>query len=399
MHILFLAFSEVITLLIAFSSTRINKLALLPTILVILCTKVFFHDKLDMITMNISCFVFELGILLNIYSGVTKESSCLFDAAIFLAGLIAGLILYKLGNAKKTTTILVIAWGITILLFVIYFKKAPFINGSRNWINVGGVSIAIAEIYKLLYVIVFSMTAKIYSKSGNGLIQFYCYSCLSCTAFVLLIKEGGTAMEIMYVTLIYGIYISNKNKENSHNLLTSPKFPIISAVIIAGLLSVGKKILLFYCNHNEVSDRLMLISNRLNTTPLQVENAKERLLSSPLLAFTLTTYERIPFGTNESTVTDFAFTNLCNIFGFLLPITTLSMLITCLIKSSFKRKDNYLAIGACLLWIVEILTHILGGLDLFIPFTGVVLPLVSPGKSSLFIHSIFIFFISKEEKT
>lgn len=397
MHILFLAFSEVITLLIAFSSTRIKTLALLPTIILILCTKVFFHDKLNMITINISCFVFELGILLNIYSGITKESSCLFNAAIFLAGLIAGLILYKLGNSKKNTTILVIAWGITILLFIIFFKKAPLINGSRNWINVGGVSIAIAEIYKLLYVIVFSMTAKIYSKSDNGLIQFYCYSCLSCIAFLILIKEGGTAMEIMYVTLIYGIYITYKNKERSHNFLTSTKSPIISAVLIAGLLSVGKKLLLFYCTHNEVSDRLMLISNRLNTTPLQVENAKERLLSSPILAFNLTTYERIRFGSHESTVTDFAFTNLCTIFGVLLPIIALLMLITCLIKCSFRRKDNYLAIGACLLWIVEILTHILGGLDI-IPFAGVVLPLVSPGKSSLFIHAIFIMFISKKEE-
>ncbi len=261
-----------------------------------------------------------------------------------------------------------------VLLFLLTILLGNTVNGSRNWINIGPVAFQPSEIIKILYIMFLACK---YSGSLNR--PFLRVSPTLMTAlvtymyilFLVLQRDWGTIL-VVFSIYIFMVYVY---EEDRRFLL----FNIAAALIVAFL---GYKFLY----HIQVR-----VGTWLN--PWEDISGKGYQISQSLFAIASGGYFGKGLGNGSpfyipEVHTDFIFAAICEemgVFGGAAVIILFFLLAYRCFKITLNTKNEYnKAVGLGLTLMFALQTFIIiGGVIKFIPLTGITVPFVSYGGTSI----------------
>lgn len=259
--------------------------------------------------------------------------------------------------------------SIAALVFTLIFAKN--INGARNWIVIGNglLSIQTSEIVKVAFIFVGAATLE--TLQSTKLLTKYIIFAVTCVGLLFIMKDFGTALIFFFTFVIIAFLRSGDIKT--------------IFLICAGALIGGIGVLTFkpyvanrfnsYCHIWEFADtkgyqqvRLLIYSVSGGLFGLGLGNGKLR-------------------GIYASTE-DLAFGMVCEEFGIIIAFTVLLTFVALVVYSirySVASRSSFYSIAACAasaLLLFQTALHVFGATDL-LPWTGVTLPFISRGGSSM----------------
>ena len=259
--------------------------------------------------------------------------------------------------------------SIAALVFTLIFAKN--INGARNWIIIGDglLSIQTSEVVKVAFVFVGAATLE--TLQSTKLLTKYIIFAVTCVGLLFIMKDFGTALIFFFTFVIIAFLRSGDIKT--------------IFLICAGALIGGIGVLTFkpyvanrfnsYRHIWEVADtkgyqqvRLLIYSVSGGLFGLGLGNGKLR-------------------GIYASTE-DLAFGMVCEEFGIIIAFTVLLTFVALVVYSirySVASRSSFYSIAACAasaLLLFQTALHVFGATDL-LPWTGVTLPFISRGGSSM----------------
>ncbi len=271
-----------------------------------------------------------------------------------------------------------------ILLLTVFIPGLGFENyGSRNWIRIGSITLQPMEFVKILFVFfVASMLVK-----ANTIKDLFVNAVISAGFMLVLVleKDLGAAI-IFYITYVFMVYLATSR----------PIFLIggvglgVGAVALAGFLFKDTLFAHVMTRVQAWQDPFAFI----DTGGYQVSQSLFALGTGGYLGSGLTKGKAHTIPVSNS---DFIFSAICEemgvLFGLALILVILSIFIS-FINISLKCRNpfyKYSAFGFATIFIFQSLLN-LGGVTKFIPSTGVTLPLISYGVSSV-LSTLIIFAI------
>lgn len=320
---------------------------------------------------------FELEIIAFFLSGVglVTIGSVDADAAfkqyfMVLAGiLIFTFMVFLLGNVDFCMKIRIVAAVAAIALLLVNLIIAKTTNGARNWITIGGITLQPSEFVKIAFIFVGAATLEKIQTSKN-IIAFIVFS-MACVGSLIIIKDFGTAL-IFFITFLIIAFM------NSGDIKT-----IILAITSAVM---GSAIVLKYKTY--VKNRFAVyrhVWEFYNDKGFQQSRVLVGMASGGLLGLGIGNgYVRNVF----ASTTDLIFGVICEewgyIFGVALVLSFVCIAISALMNSVAARSTFYsiAAISGAGMLLFQTALNIFGITDI-LPLTGVTLPFVSQGGSSM----------------
>ena len=274
-----------------------------------------------------------------------------------------------------------IYFGAAILLFLITITVGKTINGARNWIIIGPVSIQTSEIVKLLVILMLAdrythpERYKFKNFSAGIVVSAMVYVILGC---MVIQREWGTAV-VIFLVHISMMFIFGEDKK------------IMLANIVLAIL--GATLGAMFLTH---------IQTRINVwlDPWQDMSGKGYQITQSLFAIGAGGFFGTGIGMGSPEYiphvhSDFIFSAICEEFGIMGGVAVIMlyfMLVYRGLRISMNIPDVFyksLSAGISILFGFQSFI-ILGGVTKFIPLTGITLPFISYGGSSLLISFVAI---------
>ena len=314
---------------------------------------------------------FSKNIVNNYYSFFKKQ------LIFFLIGLLLFFLFKKINiNILYKYSLVIYIISILLLIYVLFFGNV--INGSKSWINIFGISIQPSEFAKIGLLLCLDK----YIKSKFGLLKSII---LLLIPSILTFLQPDTGTVIFYLVIYFSIFISLNLKKRYYYIVLGMLFITLSSFFYLYFFKSDLFIKIFGTSFFYRIDRLI---NFANNEGYQINNALISIGNGKMFGNGIKYIMYIP-----EAITDFMFANILTIFGFLGGIIVLSLFIYLdylLVKDIFNiRKNKYYVIGLFGLFFYQQVQHILMDIGL-LPITGITLPFVSYGGSSLI--SYFILF-------
>lgn len=308
--------------------------------------------------------------------GIATIGSINPDAAfkqllMILAGVIIFVCLvFIMGNVDFCMKMRLYVAIAAIALLLLNLVIAKTTNGARNWIEIAGVTLQPSEFVKIAFVFVGSATLEKIQTSKN-IIAFIGFS-VACVGALIIIKDFGTAL-IFFITFLIIAFM------NSGDIKT-----IILAVVSAVM---GGAIVLKYKAY---------VKTRFAAYRHVWEHYNERggfqqsrvligMASGGLLGLGIGNgYVRNVY----ASTTDIIFGVICEEWGYIfaiaLVLSFVCIAVSALVNSIASRSTFYSigAVAAAGLFLFQCALNIFGITDI-LPLTGVTLPFVSQGGSSM----------------
>ncbi len=259
--------------------------------------------------------------------------------------------------------------SIAALVFTLIFAEDR--NGARNWIIIGNglLSIQTSEIVKVAFIFVGAATLE--TLQSTKLLTKYIIFAITCVGLLFVMKDFGTALIFFFTFVIIAFLRSGDIKT--------------IFLICAGALIGGIGVLTFkpyvanrfssYRHVWELADtkgyqqvRLLIYSVSGGLFGLGLGNGKLRDI----------------YASTE----DLAFGMVCEEFGIIIAFTVLLTFVALVVYSirySVASRSSFYSIAACAasaLLLFQTALHVFGATDL-LPWTGVTLPFISRGGSSM----------------
>lgn len=296
-------------------------------------------------------------------------------ACSFAAGLIIPYIIKRFPGLYRFGWVYGIG-GILFLLLVLVIGTTT--RGATNWLNLGGISIQPSEFVKLLFVL--SVAALF--RRGTDIKRIILITAMAAANVLVLVlqKDLGGAL-IFFVTYIFMLYTA-----------TVKPFYLFTGLACGSLAAY-----IAYQLFGHVQVRVLAWQN-----PFAYIDKEGYQITQSL--FAIGTGGWFGMGLNRGLPTDipivesdFIFSAISEELGGLFAICMILIYISCFvmfINIALDKEDEFYrlsAIGFAVMFIFQIFLSI-GGVTKFIPSTGVTLPLVSQGGSSIF-TTIIMFMI------
>lgn len=379
----------------------------------LLCLVCFFNlavikqpfDKGAMVMAVVTCLLvgYSYFIIRKFFSDGDKYIF-IFSSILSVIGMV---MLYRINMANSIKQIIWFAIGVTgfILIVVLLpdlksFSKYKYfylvgtivfmglatlvgteINGSKNWIVIAGYSFQPSEFGKLFFVAYLASELKDYKNFKDLIVPAFIV--MICLGFMVLQKDLGSAL-IFFAISITMLYIATS------------KFRYVATCI--GLFAAGAAISYKLFDHVRV--RVEIWSNPwpyANGKSYQVVQSMFSIASGGLTGsgLGLGHPEYVPVNT-----TDFIFAALCEelgiLIGFAIIILYFLLFYRCM-RAAVYGEDEFsklLVVGYSAMIAAQVLV-IVGGVMNAIPLTGITLPLVSYGGSSMLITFFSLGIIQK----
>ena len=376
---------------------------------------IFLHnnngDYMELIKKNkiIFTFIIIFGIIsfLSIYSAsiyITDEQGKLYFKQILWY--VVGIFLILFVNKIKLSTIYKYSFFIymfgVILLIGLFFTDE--INGSHAWYNTFGIiSIQPSEFMKIFIIIFlssliykfFNKEKKISTKKELKLI-FLCFITVLLPS-ILTFLEPDTGSVIIYFVIFFSmLYISGINKKWFIFFLS---FTLVLLTIFL-LFYFFKQDLFVDIFGSSFFYRMDRIINFYNGSGMQLNNS---LISIASGGITGHGFNNTPIYFPEAG-TDFIFSVFTSNFGLLGSVGLISLLLSFnlyLIKISFNitsLKDKYTMVGIVSAFIYQCVQNI-GMCIGILPITGITLPFISYGGSSVLSYMLLLGIIINIKET
>lgn len=320
---------------------------------------------------------FELEFIAFFLSGVGLVTIGSIDAEsafkqllMVVAGVLVFVFLvFLMGNVDLCMKLRLPVAVMAILLLLVNIAIAKTTHGARNWITVGGITLQPSEFVKIAFIFVGAATLEKIQTSKN--IFAYIGFALACVGSLIIIKDFGTALIFFTTFLIIAFMTSGDIKT------------IILAVASAVM---GGAIVIKYKSY--VTARFSVYRNvweHYNDSGYQQTRVLIGLASGGILG--------LGIGNGNvrnlwASTTDLIFGVICEEWGFLfgvvLVLTFVAIAFSALINSVAARSTFYsiAAVAGAGLLLFQTALNIFGVTDV-LPLTGVTLPFVSQGGSSM----------------
>lgn len=378
---LMIALFHLTAYLILFMTTKENKVAVLTegiisfAFIVIGNLSVYkIYKDSSQLMWNCIFFISDIGLVM-LYRLNTelahKQLIWLFVG--FICAIVIPVILNIMPRMDKFKNIYIII-SIVLLLSTIIFGKEEF--GSKNWISIMGFSFQPSEIIKVLFIF---YIASCFSQKPDfrELIVPVILSCVLMICFVIQ-KDLGSVL-IYFMTLLVVIYIATGN----------PLY-FLSGMGMAG---IGSVIAYFLFSHIRIRFKTWL-------NPWEdIDNTGYQITQS---LFAIGTYGLFGGGFTKCYCTkipvverDFIFSAICEEFGIIFAVGLILIFLIIFLegaRAAIVARSRFLSLlcaGLTALLAFQTFT-ILGGVTKLIPLTGVTLPFVSYGGTSILICFIMI---------
>lgn len=320
---------------------------------------------------------FELEFIAFFLSGVgiavigsIKPDDAFKQLLMLIAGVIGFIVLvFLMGDVDLCMRLRLPVAVAAILLLIVNIAIAKVTHGARNWITIFGVTFQPSEFVKVAFIFVGAATLEKIQTSKN-LYAFIAFS-LVCVGALIVIKDFGTAL-IFFVTFLIIAFM------NSGDIKTI--FLAMASAAMGGFIVIKYK--------SYVTARFSVyrhVWEHYNDSGYQQTRVLVGLASGGLLGL------GIGAGTTRGVwarTTDLIFGVICEewgfLFGLLLVLSFVAIAVSALVNSIAARSTFYsiAAVAAAGLLLFQTALNIFGITDV-LPLTGVTLPFVSQGGSSM----------------
>lgn len=355
-------------------------------------------DKINFYIL-VPIFLLSIISILAIYSALTYTSSSLGNLALkqgvwYLLGWVLVFILFKLKNEylyRHTWTLYIIG---NILLLLLLFFATP-INNSRCWFTIPGIgSFQPSEFMKIFIMLALATMIHNFRSDYTNPTIFEEFKFILKSFIVVLIPslltflEPDTGSVLIYLIIYFSMMFASGIRIRW----------FITAFILI-LFTGGIFLYLYYFKENifinifgsSIYYRLERIFNWQNGSGLQLENALAAIGSAGLFGHG---YNQTPIYFPESS-TDFIFAvwasnfGLVGVFILLTIILFLDINIAILVRKKILDTDKYIVAGILGMLLFQQVQNI--GMTIgLLPITGITLPFVSYGGSSLLSYMLII---------
>lgn len=259
--------------------------------------------------------------------------------------------------------------SIAALVFTLIFAKN--INGARNWIVIGNglLSIQTSEIVKVAFIFVGAATLE--TLQSTKLLTKYIIFAVTCVGLLFIMKDFGTAL-IFFFTFVIIAFLRSGDIKTIFLICAGALIGGIGVLTfkpyVANRFNSYRHIWKFADTKGYQQVRLLIYSVSGGLFGLGLGNGKLR-------------------GIYASTE-DLAFGMVCEEFGIIIAFTVLLTFVALVVYSirySVASRSSFYSIAACAasaLLLFQTALHVFGATDL-LPWTGVTLPFISRGGSSM----------------
>lgn len=290
----------------------------------------------------------------------------IFAAAIAVVGLFIPLIIERFERFDRYGYVYAVA-GMALLGVVLVFGKTVY--GARNWIKIGSFAVQPSEFVKIIYVF---FVAAFLARSTHWKDVVRTGALAGAHVLILVAEKDLGAALIYYVTFLAILYVASQN--------------VIYLGLGLGAGSVAAVVAYFLFSH--VQTRVTAWQNPWGT----IDGAGFQVAQS---LFAIGTGGWFGMGLGEGLPTkipvadsDFIFAAISEELGAFFAICLILVEISCFVmfvNIALKMRRRFYkltALGLAMEYIFQVFLTI-GGVTKFIPSTGVTLPLVSYGGSSV----------------
>lgn len=345
-------------------------------ITIIQCFFQFFYEKASRLLTNNMCMLLVVGfVMITRISPDKAIKQTIIAAAASMLAFIVPLCIKRVGIVRKLYPVFA-AGGLGCLLAVAIAGAISY--GAKLSISIGGVSFQPAEFVKISFI--FFVAGMFYN---NTSFKRICITTILAAAHVLVLvfsKDLGAAL-IFFVIYLVMLFVSTKNV----------------LYIFAGTGAGAVACVIGYKLFSHVRVRYLAWQS-----PLEVIDKEGYQISQSLFAIGTGGWMGLGLYKGEPdkipvVVQDFIFSAISEEFGGIFAVCLILVCLSCFLlflKISMELSDQFhrlLALGLGTLYGFQVFLTI-GGVTNFIPSTGVTLPLVSYGGSSV-LSSIIIFAI------
>ena len=327
----------------------------------------FLYKKCSVLLLNNMCMLTAISMI--ILTRISFEKA--FRQFIFLAIGCVGMLIIPLflqkGSLFRRFSAVYFVVGVALLAYVVVMGSISY--GAKLNITIAGIAFQPSEFVKIIFV--FFIAGMLYK--DNSTKRIFLTSCLSAVFVLLLVASkdlGGALLYFMaYLVMIY---------------TASQKI----RYLIAGICGMGAASVAGYHLFSHVRTRF---SVWLDPTA-DIDGQGYQICQS---LFGIGTGGWFGFGIGEGLPSkipvvekDFIFSAISEEFGAIFAIGLIILCLSCflmIVHVAMKMEDvfyKYVAVGLAVLYATQIVLTV-GGAIKFIPSTGVTLPLVSYGGSSL----------------
>ncbi len=291
---------------------------------------------------------------------------------------------WLLRDLKRVTFLRIPAAVIGVGALLGTLVLAQFTNGAKNWLYIGGMSIQPSELVKAIFIFVGAATLE--KLQSNKSLTKYIIFAFACVGSLFLMSDFGTAL-IFFFTFVVISFM------RSGDIRTI--FLVCTVVLMGGLL-----VLLF---RPYVANRFMAygkVWEYFDTSGYQQTRTMIYSASGGLFGVGLGNGKlRNIFAATE----DLVFGVVCEEFGMIMAgailLSYVALLVYSIRHSKYARSSFY-AIAACAaaaLMLFQAALNVFGVNDL-LPMTGVTLPFISRGGSSIISCWLLLAFIKAVDR-
>lgn len=310
-----------------------------------------------------------------------------------LATMAAGIVLFCIliafmGNLDRVNKFRLAIGIAAILLFAVNIVLGKEVNGAKNWIHIAGMSIQPSELIKIAFIFAGAATLDKLQTAKN-LTEFIIFSAI-CMGALFLMRDFGTAA-IFFITFL---------------LIAFMRSGSVRTVFLACSVAVfGAFLILKFKPY--VADRFLLWGHiwdaaNINDAGMQQTRVLTYAASGGLFGLGIGNGSlKNVFAGNS----DLVFGMLCEETGLVLAVVvvlTLAALILFARSDATRSRSTFYSISACAasgMLLFQTCLNIFGATDV-LPLTGVTLPFISAGGSSMMaVWGLLAFVKASDERT
>ncbi len=333
------------------------------------------------------CFI-ETAVLFDTTVGLSvaaRVSSFAFLKQLFCfcVGAVFAFALYKIITKKELAyklKIPVLILGAALFVFNIVLGEVR--GGSQNWISLGVITVQPAEFVKIFFVFLGGVAA-IARQRGKTAVLYFCFAAFSFLSLAYVRDFGAAA--IFFVTFI------------SVLLLIRVKWQVVAATAVGAVAAAAAAAIAF----PYVAKRLFYFGSAWeNVYRSGYQQVKNMVAAANGGLFGRGLFEG-SFGSVAAADTDLVFGMIAEELGLIIALLVAVSFGFILYYMATKTANSYsfcsvTGLSAAVMLTVQAALNIFGSLDM-LPFTGVTLPFVSNGGSSMISCVIMLGFIKAGE--
>lgn len=334
----------------------------------------FMHSVLKKINFELEFIAFFLSGIGLCLSASVNESSMLKQLLTVVGGVIVyDILLWYLKDVKRVMAIRPFLMVFTLLFFagsfLYIYKFVGAINGAYNWISIKGITLQPSEFVKIAFVFVGAATLDKLLTAKN--IYLYILFAMGCIGILFLMKDFGTAL-IFFFTFIVIAFMRSGD--------------VRSIIFICVAALIGAVLILYFRPH---------VMARFEAYRHVWEDAYGRgYQQTRVLMYSVSGgLQGLGVGNGKlrhvyASTTDLVFGMICEELGLLIAfaiVIAFAFIAIYAVKSSKSAPSTFYSISACsaaAMILFQTCLNIFGITDL-LPLTGVTLPFISQGGSSM----------------